>query len=67
MEPGRVKAYTDLLTRAAKENKHLTFAMYVSLSNSKTKQIGMQVEFAVRPDANDDRSRRANLWCGRLA
>ena len=54
MEPGRVKAYTDLLTRAAKENKHLTFVMYVSLANSKTKQIGMQVEFAVRPDAADD-------------
>lgn len=54
MEPGRVKAYTDLLVRAAKENKHLTFVMYVSLANAKTKQIGMQVEFAVRADANDD-------------
>jgi hypothetical protein len=28
--------------------------MYVSLANSKTRQIGMQVEFAVRPDTNDD-------------
>jgi hypothetical protein len=54
MEPARVKAYTDLLTRAAKENPHLKFAMYVSLANSKTRQIGMQVEFAVRPDAADD-------------
>lgn len=54
MEPARVKTYTDLLVRAAKENKHLTFVMYVSLANSKTKQIGMQAEFAVRPDAGDD-------------
>jgi len=54
MEPARIKAYTDLITRAAKENKHLKFVMYVSLANSKTKQIGMQVEFAVRPDATDD-------------
>jgi hypothetical protein len=54
MEPARVKVYTDLITRAAKENKHLKFVMYVSLANSKTKQIGMQVEFVVRKDANDD-------------
>lgn len=54
MEPARVKVYTDLLTRAAKENKHLKFVMYVSLANSKTRQIGMQVEFAVRKDTNDD-------------
>jgi hypothetical protein len=54
MEPLRVKAYTDLVTRAAKENEHLHFVMYVSLANSKTKQIGMQVEFAVRSDATDD-------------
>jgi hypothetical protein len=54
MEPARVKAYTDLLARAAKENPRLKFVMYVSLANSKTRQIGMQVEFAVRPDANGD-------------
>ena len=54
MEPARVKAYTDLVTRAAKENKHLKFVMYVSLANSKTRQIGMPVEFAVRADATDD-------------
>lgn len=54
MEPIRVKLYTDLITRAAKENKHLHFVMYISLSNSKTKQIGMQVEYAVRDDTNDD-------------
>jgi hypothetical protein len=58
MEPIRVKLYTDLLARAAKENKNLHFLMYVSLSNSKTKQIGMQVEFAVRSDAADD----IDLW-----
>src|SRR5262245_28833473 len=33
MEPARVKAYTDLITRAAKENKHLRFVMYVPLAN----------------------------------
>jgi hypothetical protein len=54
MEPARIKVYSDLLTRASKENKHLRFVMYVSLANSKTKQIGMQVEFAVRSDATDD-------------
>jgi hypothetical protein len=54
MEPARIKAYTNLITRAAKENKHLHFVMYVSLANSKTRQIGMQVEFAVRSDATDD-------------
>jgi hypothetical protein len=54
MEPTRIRVYTDLLVRAAKENKHLKFVMYVSLANSKTKQIGMQVEFAVRSDATGD-------------
>lgn len=54
MEPARVKAYSDLLARAAKANPHLKFVMYVSLANGKTKQIGMQVEYAVRPDATDD-------------
>jgi hypothetical protein len=54
MEPARIKAYTDLITRAAKENEHLKFVMYVPLANNKTKQIGMQVEFAVRSDATDD-------------
>lgn len=57
MEHVRIKVYTDLLARA-KENKHLHFAMYVTLANSKTKQIGRQVEFAVRPDAADD----IDLW-----
>jgi hypothetical protein len=54
MEPGRVKAYTDLITRAVKENKHLKFVMYVPLANNKTKQIGMQVEYVVRDNATDD-------------
>jgi hypothetical protein len=58
MEHVRIKVYTDLLARAAKENKHLHFVMYVTLANSKTKQIGMQVEFAVRSDAADD----IDLW-----
>jgi hypothetical protein len=54
MEPARIRAYTELLTRAAKENEHLKFIMYVSLANSKTKQIGMQTEFVVRSDVTDD-------------
>lgn len=54
MEPARVKAYTDLITRAAKENKHLRFVMYVPLANNTTKQIKGQAEYVVRADATDD-------------
>lgn len=54
MEPARVKVYTDLITRAAKENAHLGFVMYVPLANNTTKRIGMQVEYAVRADATAD-------------
>ncbi len=54
MEPAHVKAYTDLITRVAKENKHLRFVMYVPLANNKTKQIDGQAEYVVRTDATDD-------------